>query len=98
MGLDVSYNGVVIADGVDYGVYGEPAISKQVGKSPGGDVLIANKYTFTMNNRAGVGFLAIRFDSRDDLIELTKECFKIRFVGDWELWINENCKTYKVEL
>ncbi|WP_305274530.1 hypothetical protein [uncultured Duncaniella sp.] len=48
------------------------------------------------------GDFTTSFDTKEEIIALAKECFKMRFKGKWELWV-EDCTlvkdgVYKLEL
>lgn len=42
------------------------------------------------------------FETKEEIISLAIECFKQRFSGEWELWVEDNTKykdsTYQIEL
>ena len=48
------------------------------------------------------GTFTSSFETKEEIIALAKECFKFRFVGEWELWVNDYTKAndciYQVEL
>lgn len=29
------------------------------------------------------------FDTKEEIIALAKECFKLRFAGEWKLWVDD---------
>lgn len=42
------------------------------------------------------------FETKEEIISLAIECFKLRFSGDWELWVEDNTRykdsTYQIKL
>ena len=49
-----------------------------------------------------LGTFTTSFDTKEEIIALAKECFKMRFTGEWELWVDDctmaRTTVYQVEL
>ena len=48
------------------------------------------------------GDFTTSFDTKEEIIALAKECFKLRFAGEWELWVDDctmaKTTVYQIEL
>lgn len=111
------YYGKLIADGIDFQCLDNPSTITSNWEAEKKNPLYQWHYDFELRRPAtseeierdpdrwygyGPGQFTASFDTKEEIIALAKECFKMRFKGEWELWV-EDCtmaKTtiYQIEL
>lgn len=47
-----------------------------------------------------IGDFTPSFETKEEIIDLAKKCFRLKFSGDWELWVDDktNSKEYKIDI
>ncbi|MDE7377517.1 MAG: hypothetical protein K2N13_00965 [Paraprevotella sp.] len=111
------YYGNLLADGIDFQSLDNPKITTSNWEAAKKNPLYQWKYKFELRRPLTLkemdrdpdrwaGYMpdsfTSSFDTKEEIIALAKECFKMRFKGEWELWV-EDCtmsKTtvYQIEL
>lgn len=111
------YYGKMFADGIDFQRLDNPNITISNWFARLKNPLHQWKYEFDLRRPAtqeeinhdpdrwrgyDPGDFTSSFDTKEEIIALAKECFKMRFTGEWELWV-EDCtiarnNIYQIEL
>lgn len=113
----IHYYGKLIADGIAFQLLEQPSTTTSNWNARKQNPFYQWKYEFTLCRPLTQeevnqdpdrwyayksGDFASCFDTKEEIIALAKECFKFRFVGDWELWVDDctMAKTtiYQIEL
>lgn len=100
----IHYYGKLIADGIDFQSLEDPRVTTSNWDAQKINPFYQWRYEFELRRPATQeeinhdperwhgyhpGVFTSRFDSKEEIIALAKECFKFRFVGEWELWVDD---------
>ena len=103
------YYGKLIADGIDFQFIADPKTTTSNWEAEKISPLYQWHYEFELRRPATSeeierdpdrwygyhpGEFTSSFDTKEEIIALAKECFKMRFKGEWELWV-EDCTLAK---
>lgn len=103
------YYGKLIADGIDFQRLDNPKITTSNWDAEKISPFYQWKYEFELQRPVtqdeieqnsdrweyySPGDFTQSFDTKEEIIALAKECFKMRFKGEWELWV-EDCSVAK---
>ena len=111
------YYGKLIADGINFQCIADPKTTTSNWEAEKKSPLYQWQYEFELQRPAtseeierdpdrwhgyDPGDFTQSFDTKEEIIALAKVCFKMRFKGEWELWV-EDCTlvkggVYKLEL
>lgn len=113
----IHYYGKMIADGIDFQCLDNPKITTSNWDAKKINPFYQWRYEFDLRRPVTEseidsdsdrwhgyypGSMTTSFDTKEEIIELAKQCFKMRFTGDWELWVDDStmAKTtvYQIEL
>ncbi len=105
----IHFYGKMVADGIDFQMLDNPKITTSNWEAKKINPFYQWRYEFDLrrptteeeiNNDPDrwhgyhPGSFTTSFDTKEEIIALAKECFKMRFTGKWELWV-EDCATAK---
>lgn len=100
----VHYYGKLIADGIDFQLIDEPDTTVGNWEASKLNPFYQWRYEFELrrpttqeevNNDPdrwycyAPGDFTSSFDTKEEIISLAIECFKLRFAGEWELWVDD---------
>ena len=113
----IHYYGKLIADGIDFQYLDNPSTTTSNWDAEKKSPLYQWHYEFELLrpvtqeeiendpdrwNCYQLGTFTASFDTKEEIITLAKECFKMRFKGEWELWIIDSTISkngvYQIEL
>ncbi len=113
----IHYYGKLIADGIDFQLIDNPSITTSNWDAKKINPLYQWRYSFDLRRPAtqeeidhdpdrwhyyNPGDFTTSFDTKEEIIALAKECFKMRFSGEWELWVDDctmaRTNIYQIEL
>lgn len=113
----IHYYGKLIADGIDFQLIDDPSTTTSNWDAEKKNPLYQWHYDFELrrpttseeiNNDPdrwrgyNLGDFTSSFDTKEEIIALAKECFKMRFSGEWELWVDDctmaRTTVYQIEL
>ncbi|MDE7441658.1 MAG: hypothetical protein K2M69_05795 [Muribaculaceae bacterium] len=101
----IHYYGKLIADGIDFQYRDDPKTTTSNWEAKKKNPFYQWRYEFDLMRPVTQeeidsdpdrwygydpeGFTS-SFDTKEEIIALAKECFKMRFKGEWELWVEDN--------
>lgn len=100
----IHYYGKLIADGIDFQCLDNPNVSTSNWDAKKKSPFCQWRYTFELRRPItqeeidadpdrweyyAPGSFTNGFDTKEEIIKLAKECFKMRFSGEWELWVED---------
>ncbi len=113
----VHYYGKLIADGIAFQLIDNPNTTTSNWDAQKSNPFYQWKYEFELRRPTTVedidndpdrwagympGSFTSSFNTKEEIIALAKECFKMRFSGEWELWVDDctmaKTTVYQVEL
>lgn len=101
----IHYYGKLIADGIDFQYLDNPSTTTSNWDAEKKSPLYQWHYEFELRRPTtseeierdpdrwhgyDPGDFTQSFDTKEEIIALAKECFKMRFKGEWELWVEDN--------
>ena len=105
----IHYYGRLAADGIDFQCLDNPKVTTSNWDAKKINPLYQWRYEFDLRRPVTqeeinhdpdrwecyqLGTFTTSFDTKEEIIALAKECFKMRFKGEWELWV-EDCTVAK---
>ena len=113
----IHYYGKLVADGIDFQCLDNPRITTSNRNAKKISPFYQWRYEFELRRPVTqeeinhdpdrwecyqLGTFTTSFDTKEEIIALAKECFKMRFTGEWELWVDDctmaRTTVYQVEL
>lgn len=113
----IHYYGKLIADGIEFQLLDKPNTTISNWEAEKINPLHQWNYKFDLKRPVtqqeidkdsdrwdyyAPGDFTTSFDTKEEIIALAKECFKMRFSGEWELWVNDctiaKNNIYKVDM
>lgn len=100
----IHYYGKMIADGIEFQMLNNPNCATSNFKARKLNPLYQWSYEFDLRRPTtleeinsdpdrweccAAGDFTSSFETKEEIIALAKQCFKIRFAGNWELWIDD---------
>lgn len=108
----IHYYGKLVADGIGFQRLDNPRITTSNWNAKKINPFYQWRYEFDLRrpvtqeeinhdpDRWGdyqLGAFTASFDTKEEIIALAKECFKMRFTGEWELWVDD-CTVAKEDI
>lgn len=113
----IHYYGKLIADGIDFQCLENPQVTTSKWYAKKINPFYQWRYEFELRRPATQeeinhdperwhgyhpGDFTTSFDTKEEIIALAKQCFKMRFSGEWELWVEDRTMArtniYQIEL
>lgn len=108
----IHYYGKLIADGINFQLINEPNITTSNWDAKKKSPFYQWRYEFELRRPVSQKEIdedpdrwayytpksfTNSFETKEEIIALAKECFKMRFTGEWELWV-EDCTMRKTTI